>query len=69
MVRLTDRPDMPLDVYRGRKTTKQQQQQTSFLSQEGFTLKESSPFGVNSKLEGLCQLEKQTGSRQSCSPS
>ena len=26
MVRLTDRPDMTLDVYRGRKTTKQQQQ-------------------------------------------
>ena len=27
VVRLTDRPDMTLDVYRGRKTTKQQQQQ------------------------------------------
>ena len=27
MVRLTDRPDMTLDVYRGCKTTKQQQQQ------------------------------------------
>ena len=27
MVRLTDHPDMTLDVYRGRKTTKQQQQQ------------------------------------------
>ena len=26
MVRLTDRHDMALDVYRGRKTTKQQQQ-------------------------------------------
>ena len=26
MVRLSDRPDMTLDVYRGRKTTKQQQQ-------------------------------------------
>ena len=25
MVRLTDRPDMTLDVYRGRKTTTQQQ--------------------------------------------
>ena len=33
MVRLTDRPDMTLDVFRGRKTTIQQQQQllTSFL--------------------------------------
>ena len=27
MVRLTDRPDMTLDVYRGRRTTMQQQQQ------------------------------------------
>ena len=27
MVRLTDRPDMTLDVYHGRKTTVQQQQQ------------------------------------------
>ena len=27
VVRLTDRPDMILDVYRGRKTTNQQQQQ------------------------------------------
>ena len=27
MVRSTDRPDMTLDVYRGRKTTNQQQQQ------------------------------------------
>ena len=26
VVRLTDRPDMTLDVYRGRKTIKQQQQ-------------------------------------------
>ena len=26
VVRLTDRPDMALDVYRGRKTTNQQQQ-------------------------------------------
>ena len=28
VVRLTDRPDKTLDVYRGRKTTIQQQQQT-----------------------------------------
>ena len=33
VVRLTDRPDMTLDVYRGRKTTMQQQQQrTEMLS-------------------------------------
>ena len=30
MVRLTDRPDMTFDVYRGRKTTMQQQQQYMF---------------------------------------
>ena len=30
MVRLTDRPDMTLDVYRGRKTTTQQQQPSGF---------------------------------------
>ena len=29
VVRLTDRPDMTLDVYRGRKTTMQQQQKKS----------------------------------------
>ena len=28
VVRLTDRPDMTLDVYRGRKTTNQQQPET-----------------------------------------
>ena len=31
VVRLTDRPDMTLDVYRGRKTTMQQQQQMYHL--------------------------------------
>ena len=31
VVRLTDRPDMTLDVYRGRKTTTQQQQQNFLL--------------------------------------
>ena len=30
VVRLTDRPDMTLDVYRGRKTTMQQQQQNPY---------------------------------------
>ena len=31
VVRLTDRPDMTLDVYRGRKTT-MQQQKTTFIA-------------------------------------
>ena len=43
VVRLTDRPDMTLDVYRGRKTTMQQQQQQqlyqmlSFYERKSFT--------------------------------
>ena len=32
VVRLNDRPDMTLDVYRGRKTTMQQQQQRGLLT-------------------------------------
>ena len=32
VVRLTDRPDMTLDVYRGRKTTMQQQSKLNLLS-------------------------------------
>ena len=35
VVRLTDRPDMTLDVYRGRKTTMQQQQQQGLIGGEG----------------------------------
>ena len=31
VVRLTDRPDMTLDVYRGRKTTNQQSTTKSFM--------------------------------------
>ena len=31
VVRLTDRPDMTLDVYRGRKTTMQQQQRRNWF--------------------------------------
>ena len=35
LVRLTDRPDMTLDVYRGRKTTTQQQQFSVIGSRSG----------------------------------
>ena len=39
VVRLTDRPDMTLDVYRGRKTTNQQQQrQTVSLLRENINI-------------------------------
>ena len=37
VVRLTDRPDMTLDVYRGRKTTMQQQYNNSNISLQLFT--------------------------------
>ena len=36
VVRLTDRPDMTLDVYRGRKTTLQQQQLNRFPDRMHF---------------------------------
>ena len=36
VVRLTDRPDMTLDVYRGRKTTIQQQQYLVILSSKTY---------------------------------
>ena len=41
VVRLTDRPDMTLDVYRGRKTTKQQQPNfiSNFLSDRSFNVR------------------------------
>ena len=40
VVRLTDRPDMTLDVYRGRKTTNQQQQQLGarFIEAQFFSV-------------------------------
>ena len=38
MVRLTDRPDMTLDVYRGRKTTVQQQQHSALYVVMKFSL-------------------------------
>ena len=41
VVRLTDRPDMTLDVYRGRKTTMQQQQLFYFISFYYCVLKDS----------------------------
>ena len=36
--RLTDRPDMTLDVYRGRKTTIQQKQQHNAPDKKGFLI-------------------------------
>ena len=48
MVRLTDRPDMTLDVYHGRKTTMQQQQLLGLIH---YILKGLLPsFNINVKL-------------------
>ena len=59
VVRLTDRPDMTLDVYRGRKTTIQQQQVSSVYC-EG---RRARGFGGTGKtiftsLKQLCYLRQ-----------
>ena len=48
MVRLTDRPDMTLDVYRGRKTTIQQQQHEHSSSKWALLFKKRFASGRNS---------------------
>ena len=50
VIRLTDRPDMTLDVYRGRKTTQQQQHSC-------FTLRSTSS-GFRKKEITICCLLK-----------
>ena len=61
VVRLTDRPDMTLDVYRGRKTTMQESQSTKLLKVYVYIFnfesqlvnserKEFAPQGANSSL-------------------
>ena len=44
VIRLTDRPDMTLDVYRGRKTTMQQQQPRSSVIKETHRINHRSPM-------------------------
>ena len=46
VVRLTDRPDMTLDVYRGRKTTKQQQNNNKSESFVSFWFSSVSGTGL-----------------------
>ena len=55
MVRLTDRPDMTLDVYRGRKTT-MQQQQTTFENIIMKSCQQDFPESVLTLGFQLCQL-------------
>ena len=47
VVRSTDRPDMTLDVYRGRKTTMQQQQQCEKIISEAGSRKAHSALMIN----------------------
>ena len=46
VVRLTDRPDMTLDVYRGRKITMQQQQQSGKVKNEFLTSSAEKSLGL-----------------------
>ena len=55
MVKLIDRPDMTIDVYRGRKTTSQQQQQSVNHQKLGRT--DSERVESNSPLLNLYILE------------
>ena len=58
MVRLTDRPDMTLDVYRGRKTTmQQQQQQVNHSAKLGGKTELSFRFYFNTKVYCVLSLE------------
>ena len=70
VVRLTDRPDMTLDVYRGRKTTIQQQQQfvtgRPFLIFPGFVTKRLTLFCSNYSLLNCDHLVRWCGSRSLC---
>ena len=51
MVRLTDRPDMTLDVYRGRKTTNQQKSTT--FREMSRTVNLASPLMISFILETI----------------
>ena len=57
VVRLTDRPDMTLDVYRGRKTTMQQQQQLISIA---FVVSRIGCLRVSGLKTGACLMKLQT---------
>ena len=56
VVRLTDRPDMTLDVYRGRKTTIQQQQQMSLFETVKLSVS-ISPRNLYNSLKSIKEIE------------
>ena len=69
VVRLTDRPDMTLDVYRGRKTTRQQQQQQlkmqekqtvmprTYLSHSFFNIQIGKTFTKTTRINILWKMQ------------
>ena len=62
VVRLTDRPDMTLDVYHGRKTTIQQQQSTcSFYNQVSVSIGREGWLSVAMVLGITSSAERPTG--------
>ena len=64
VVTLTDRPDMTLDVYRGRKTTMQQQQQPKRLTSSSCTyFRQYMKTALFEKAEGETKVCCQTGYR------
>ena len=56
VVRLTDRPNMTLDVYRGRKTTMQQQQINHIKTIGGKAVCNGAPFTVE-KISPRTEIE------------
>ena len=59
VVSLTDRPDMTLDVYRGRKTTMQQQQRENPLP--AVVIDKYNPSGKSPQAQNLQSTFKQRG--------
>ena len=65
MVRLTNRPDMALDVYRGRKTTIQQVKQNLRTSKVTYVSTTWYPLSASGPLLGHCiHVIKKTHLRQ-----
>ena len=59
VVRLTDRPDMTLDVYRGRKTTMQQQNATKKPCLKVFWFRKDNPTGHSERKKKKRQTEEE----------
>ena len=56
VVRLTDRPDMTLDVYRGRKTTMQQQQTPFHEEMTGPSTSDYDAWQTSHDASSFCEV-------------